>query len=473
MRKVFFLFMIILSTHANSDIDREWSRIEKIHGDIRQYPRIVNYLINSKLYFSSLPLVKEYLFHASSVKSKKMDLIIDKIAKAVGVRQFEVLPIKVLQKSRAVSLRYISAKKLFRRKSYKTAYNILKNYIPNDHFFKPFSLFLESSILTIQKKNKQAIGSYKRCVDVTRYQMKNEKNKYRLKALSINRDYCLSGIARSYFANRQFEKANLAYLDLPKKSFIWPELLFEEAWTSFYQKDYNRTLGKLVTYKSPVLSFIFNPEIEILKSLAYFELCLWGDVNVTVNNFYERYEDNLMVLKSFLRERGNDYKGYFELMSSYEKGISSGNRLIDRMLVSILRDTAYTDIKTGLRKGVSEIRFIKSLKNKKAKSFLLNNLRHSLLLQKAIVGGYIRQRLRSYYVTIKKSLEGMSYIKLEMLDREEANIYGNEQLSDRSRGNIKYLKRNEKQYFWIFNGEFWADELGDYVFALRSQCSKK
>ena len=32
------------------------------------------------------------------------------------------------------------------------------------------------------------------------------------------------------------------------------------------------------------------------------------------------------------------------------------------------------------------------------------------------------------------------------------------------------VERNEKQYFWDFNGEFWADELGDYVFALKSEC---
>ena len=25
-------------------------------------------------------------------------------------------------------------------------------------------------------------------------------------------------------------------------------------------------------------------------------------------------------------------------------------------------------------------------------------------------------------------------------------------------------------YLWTFNGEFWADELGDYVFSLKSEC---
>ena len=38
-------------------------------------------------------------------------------------------------------------------------------------------------------------------------------------------------------------------------------------------------------------------------------------------------------------------------------------------------------------------------------------------------------------------------------------------------GDIKNLKRDSGQYLWNFNGEFWADELGDYVFSLKSSCS--
>jgi hypothetical protein len=65
----------------------------------------------------------------------------------------------------------------------------------------------------------------------------------------------------------------------------------------------------------------------------------------------------------------------------------------------------------------------------------------------------------------------MSYIKLEILALRKERLYQVESESKKSkRGDIKYIQRNDKQYFWTFNGEFWADELGDYVFALRSEC---
>jgi len=57
-----------------------------------------------------------------------------------------------------------------------------------------------------------------------------------------------------------------------------------------------------------------------------------------------------------------------------------------------------------------------------------------------------------------------------MLALRKERLYKAETQVGTKRGDVKYIERNDKQYFWTFNGEFWADELGDYVFALRSEC---
>jgi hypothetical protein len=64
----------------------------------------------------------------------------------------------------------------------------------------------------------------------------------------------------------------------------------------------------------------------------------------------------------------------------------------------------------------------------------------------------------------------MSYIKLEVLAQRKDKLYQSSPSGGNKRGDVKYIQRNDKQYFWTFNGEFWADELGDYVFALGSEC---
>ena len=70
---------------------------------------------------------------------------------------------------------------------------------------------------------------------------------------------------------------------------------------------------------------------------------------------------------------------------------------------------------------------------------------------------------------VDKTMQDMSYIKLEVIRFKKRELY---QLANnnRSRGDIVNLQRTDKQYFWDFNGEFWADELGDYVFTLKSEC---
>ena len=168
--------------------------------------------------------------------------------------------------------------------------------------FFPFVKFLEASIYTLLKRYDRAINSYDKCISESGSRFKKSLDKNSLRQLAINRDYCIVGIARTYFAKGEYEKANSAYLDLKKNSYIWPEILFEEAWTSFYLRNYNRTLGKLVTYKAPVLSYYYNPEIDVLGALTYLEMCLWGDAKKTVDNFYAEYYADSKDIDSFLRK---------------------------------------------------------------------------------------------------------------------------------------------------------------------------
>ena len=107
------------------------------------------------------------------------------------------------------------------------------------------------------------------------------------------------------------------------------------------------------------------------------------------------------------------------------------------------------------------------------RAILNENLKEALGTQRNLIGSYIRGQLQLYAAQIVKAFEDMSYIKLEVLSKRKAELYENVISRDgdsRARGNIAHLRRTDKQYFWTFNGEFWADELGDYVFSLKSEC---
>ncbi len=62
-------------------------------------------------------------------------------------------------------------------------------------------------------------------------------------------------------------------------------------------------------------------------------------------------------------------------------------------------------------------------------------------------------------------------VKLDILSKKRNLMYKNEEFANtRSRGDISNVKRSPSQHFWTFNGEFWADELGDYSFGLKNNC---
>ena len=91
---------------------------------------------------------------------------------------------------------------------------------------------------------------------------------------------CQAGKARTYYQANQFDAADQAYDRIQKASIVWPDILFEQAWNSFARGEYNRTLGKLVSYKCPALYFVFNPEVDVLRAQSYLALCLYDDARV-------------------------------------------------------------------------------------------------------------------------------------------------------------------------------------------------
>lgn len=468
--KIAPILIFLIPSLAWAGVNEAWTNLVRTKGNPSYYPNVVSELLEDGLYFTSIPYLKEYLTRGASKSNARVDLLIDRVVTKVGVRQFEVLPTNVLERTNAPIMKYILAKKSFRVGNYERALNYLNGTIPREHPAKPFALLLEGSIFSILGKTKSSVAAFNNCVSETKSQMNRADDDNRLRQLAINRDYCIVGVARAKFAGKEFDEANLAYLDLPKDSYVWPEILFEEAWNSFYQRDYNRTLGKLVTYKAPILNFVFNPEVDVLRALTYMELCLFEDAKNVVDEYYQTYQEDTLAVKSFLNKYGKDYKYFYLLAKSTLNGKKSGNKLLNKLMDNVVKDAAYTELLQSFNLGRDEIQLVKSLGNQKMRKVFASNLREALLLQRDLIGAYVRKSLHLNMDLLDKSFEGMTYIKLEVLGRRKKQLYYSEDSFNRNRGDIKYLKRSEKQYFWTFNGEFWADELGDYVFSLKSEC---
>lgn len=468
-----FLISFIICLFFLSSSFASWRGAESVYNS-RKYNskknarKIVIELVNEGLYFSAIPWMKEYLTSSSARFDGSIEKAFDKILTYAGTSQFELLPIKFLKRSSSNSIRYLIAKKYLRLNKATRAIGYASKINPN-HPVYPFAANLLAVAYSMNGNQRASISNFKDCERASDRRAKKVKNSREKRQLLINRDYCVMGIARAQFTKKDYKDADLKYLDIPKSSYVWPEVLFEEAWNSYYLKNYNRTLGKLVSYKAPVFDYIFNPEIDVLNALTYLKLCLYGDAKKISDDFYAQYMKPARSMRLFLKRKGKNYKYFYRLMMDYETTKRSNSRLMSRMLKSLKRDGSYYDLKSGLLSIAKEMQKIKTKRRSRFRSEVMGVLKEVLKTQRNLVGSYVRNGLVSKYADLYRAFQGMSYIKLEVLAQRKARLYNFDD-KKRSRGDIKYIERNEKQYFWDFNGEFWADELGDYVFALGSEC---
>ena len=466
--KIFVASLFVISV-AHASYEGAESNYGKGNISLSGYRRTILELVNGGYYFSVIPWMKDYIVKNDRTLDSEMELALDKMLYHTGVKPFESLPESILRRSRSGNIRYILAKRLFIKKQYQAALNELSG-IDADHTAYPFIANLKGAIFSHLNNQNEAETQFRDCINASERMVKRVDSQIQKDQLQTNRDYCVAGVARAQFAVNDYKKAENSYLDIQKDSFVWPEILFEEAWTSYYLKNYNRTLGKLISYKAPVFDFVFKPEVEVLTALTYLRMCLYEDARKTADGFYNELLNPSRELRKFLISRGKDYRYYYNLMADHESNKPAPISILDNILKSVRKDAAYLEMKSALTLAIAEYNVLRKKSGTGMRLSLIKNVKTLVDEYRLTLGAYVRTGLVSKYAELYSSFQGMSFIKLEVLAQKKERLYQSEDSQNRKRGDVKYIERNDKQYFWTFNGEFWADELGDYVFALRSEC---
>lgn len=83
-----------------------------------------------------------------------------------------------------------------------------------------------------------------------------------------------------------------------------------------------------------------------------------------------------------------------------------------------------------------------------------------------VIDNYVQYFKKNFEITE----EHMQILKVETLSFARKNLYQNKMLDKRSRGSDFMIRRQNNQHFYEFKEEFWADELGGFVYALEGQC---
>lgn len=336
--------------------------------------------------------------------------------------------------------------------------------------------YLRGSAYSMLGQSDNATAAFKSCERLA------AKAESRTRALREEYDdleaRCLAGQARATYQKGDHDDAEELYDRIPKSSFVWTDILFEQAWNSYAKGDYNRALGKLVTYRSPALNFVFNPEVDVLRAQSFLALCAYEDVNKTVNEFNARYANVGNQMKNFLMSHGNDLSAFYGLArQAYFRKLHTNN-MLHRALNRFIRGPYFASLLAHERAIQSEImrarRYGASGGGKSFANFLEKVLAWRGKTVRLLGGMFVHNFMSDLYQDLLANLDKMSFIKLEMLKHTKQTLERQQVMSEDEDGVLKRgsadIDRRDYQYFWTFNGEFWVDELGDYVFALESQC---
>jgi hypothetical protein len=460
--------MMLMSLPLRASFERAEDTWKKSSGPSSWRKQIIE-LTKSGYTFSAVALMKDYLVQNRSTLDQDLDQAFEKILLSVGVRPFETLPLDVLTASRSSLVRYIMAKKYFRKGDWNKVLAETNKITDKSNIYS-FSLHLKATALAQLGKHSESELIFKECLSVGGLKSLFKTYVEKQDSFTKNQHSCAAGLARAAFNQKKYDQAELLYLDIPKSSFIWPYILAEEAWNSYFQKNYNRTLGKLVSYQAPIFDFIFNPEIDILKALAYMRLCLFADVKKVSDDFTMIWSEPSKDLLGFILKNKADPFAFYRFVTSIQDKQMTSNFLIRKIALSVAKDPAWLEMKASLLDALTEYSRLKSKTKGKYSLVLRKNIKDYIYTIQKIMGYFALNQFNHNKDLVAYAFQGMSYIKLEVLAKRKEAIYSNLPEPGTKRGDIKYLDRNDKQYFWDFNGEFWADELGDYVFALGSKC---
>lgn len=390
---------------------------------------------------------------------------IEELVSETGTHYFNTFSDLELRKMNIPTTDLIMAKRNLYLKKYKYVHKRLKR-MPKGHRLYPEALLTKGTSYYMEKNYTKAIRAYQDCAEVAygwEKQTENKQNRY----FAVIKETCIINIARIHYKQKNYKLAIRHYEEIPKKSFKWPYTLIERAWAYYYTGNYNRSLGVLMTYNSPLLESYFMPEAEVLKALNYFKLCLYEDALKVVDTYYNDYAPKSNQLRSTINSLNKKKLAFFNLMFTPIEDSEKKNKFLRNLITQMSKRVKYNlDLNSYYAMNEEIYR-----SNKGA------NLKFLLRMQKDLkeqINHYVKVSMYDFINRIHSLSSEMFNLKLEVLARKRDLAYKNKTFDKgRKRGDFKNINHEPHQEFWTFRNAFWADELGDYSFALSSTCKTK
>ncbi len=396
---------------------------------------------------------------------------LDTISTKAGLEALSDLPDETMQRTTGATMSLVLGLRRFNEKNYQAAINAVKDISPFNRFYPEAQMIIGPSSYFLGLKDEVVAQAYLACEQSADRMAKSASHEKLRRYYELIRENCLIHQARQSYAKTNFATSTLQYEKIDKQSYRWPYVIVERAWSSFQSKDYNRALGLVATYGSPLLESYFFPEAEVLKALSYHHLCLYDDALQVIDHYYQEYKPKSEALRKVIDDNKNTSDFFLNLMFEERSEREKVGPFVAGLAIQIRKEVKFNLDLITLRRAEEELVSVSKWPDHPMKKDITYEIMGMIAHLKKKMNFYVMERMVNFVNEIHRGSYAMFNIKLDLLSKKRDLLYKGEKLvADRARGEAQNVQRRPDQHFYTFTGEFWADELGDYSFGLKSNC---
>ncbi len=372
-------------------------------------------------------------------------------------------------------LMYLLGRRQFDEQNYRQALKYLEQVSDrSDHYLQ--AQYIQGVIYNRQGKLKQAVGKF---VDILK-----ETTVYGDPAeVEKVRHLSLLNIGRIYYGIEQYDKAADKYYEwVPRDSEYWPEALFEASWSYFMTEGQeNRALGHIMTLESPFYDDSYwMPEMVILKALIYYRICEYDEVSAILDSFEAEYGQVAEDIKRFIKPYADrELEPQHAYKTIYGRTSTFYDSLPQAVYAHIELDQTFMGPHLHVIQIEGELETIRGMKpqwkNSPLGHELVERLREDRKRYMKRAGIVLINKLND----VRKNLEGLmgqsALIRFEVASgeyRKYTEMFRNPDAVDIYEKLEFEFATNPEFVYWPFNDEYWADELGYYIFTEKGSCEK-
>lgn len=335
--------------------------------------------------------------------------------------------------------------------------------------------YFEGVINNQQGKLKSAVRAFR---DIGRAQV-DPRTEYEAQELRRLRDLAILNEARVYYGIEDYKNASAHYELVPRDSQYWGVSVFEHAWANFLLNDLNKTLGLLLTARSPFFRRdMYEPEATILRALTYFNLCEYKEVERLLIAFEDQhrpqYDEMLAFVEAYSSKEGR--KVADEAWDTYFGREKRDTVLPKALFNRILQNQDLVGVVRHLKVMEDERVVIdaqKDLWRNTMAPYLKQNLDADTQRLKRRAGLLLLSEMANQANYLSDKLTQSEIIRFEVVDAQRVDYSykaSNVSLTDSGANMDLDFATAVDFIYWPFNGEYWADELGYYQYTEASSC---